>query len=116
MPLASRFARCALTAPFHPYRSIAQTAVCSLWHFPSACAGRALPATLSPWSPDFPPTHRYQYASGCPTVWTRQALVDLVEKYKAKSKRHQKQAKAETPDPEIEWPDNEAAEPCANAL
>ena len=30
-------------------------AVCFLWHFPSARAGRALPAALSAWSPDFPP-------------------------------------------------------------
>ena len=29
-------------------------AVCSLWHFPSGCPGRALPATLVSWSPDFP--------------------------------------------------------------
>src|SRR5438270_13676943 len=27
--------RCALTAPFHPYRNVAAAAVSSLWHFPS---------------------------------------------------------------------------------
>src|SRR5271170_7520551 len=27
--------RCALTAPFHPYLSLAARAVCFLWHFPS---------------------------------------------------------------------------------
>ena len=49
--------RCALTAPFHPCLIPGEpgpSAVCSLWHFPSACAGRALPATLVSWSPDFP--------------------------------------------------------------
>lgn len=32
-PLLER--RCALTAPFHPYRGLAAEAVCFLWHFPS---------------------------------------------------------------------------------
>jgi hypothetical protein len=35
VPRCLRFARCALTAPFHPYRVIAHTAVCFLWHYPS---------------------------------------------------------------------------------
>jgi len=45
-------ARCALTAPFHPYlcpeaqRPSGPSAVCSLWHFPSALAARALPGIL----------------------------------------------------------------------
>ncbi len=39
--------RCALTAPFHPYLCPeGPSAVCSLWHFPSAFAARALPGTL----------------------------------------------------------------------
>ncbi len=29
-------------------------AVSSLWRYPSACAGRALPGAAAPWSPDFP--------------------------------------------------------------
>jgi len=58
--------RCALTAPFHPY--LTSEAVCFLWHFPSACAGRALPAATSPWSPDFPPIPGYPDNSDCPTV------------------------------------------------
>ena len=33
-------------------------AVCSLWRCPSALAGRALPGTVSPWSPDFPRPRR----------------------------------------------------------
>jgi hypothetical protein len=39
--------RCALTAPFHPCLCPeGPSAVCSLWHFPSAFAARALPGTL----------------------------------------------------------------------
>ena len=51
-------ARCALTAPFHPYLRIAcavSLAVYFLWHFPWACAPQALPGALILWSPDFPP-------------------------------------------------------------
>src|SRR5262245_35499008 len=41
-------ARCALTAPFHPYLvSSRKQAVYFLWHFPSARAAQALPGTLS---------------------------------------------------------------------
>jgi len=55
-------ARCALTAPFHPclpHRPIedsAGLAVCFLWHFPWGRPRRALPGTVPPWSPDFPPS------------------------------------------------------------
>src|SRR6185295_6704218 len=38
--------RCALTAPFHPYRPIPERnrkAVSFLWHFPSRCRDRVLP-------------------------------------------------------------------------
>jgi len=53
VPPALPQARCALTAPFHPCRLAA--AVCSLLHFPWACARRTLSGTAYPWSPDFPP-------------------------------------------------------------
>ena len=33
----------------------ARRAVCSLWHFPWGRPRRALPGTVFPWSPDFPP-------------------------------------------------------------
>ena len=36
LPVALLPRRCALTAPFHPYLSLAARAVCSLWHFPSS--------------------------------------------------------------------------------
>ena len=67
-------ARCALTAPFHPYhgrRAEARLppAVCFLWHFPWGRPRRALPGTLSPWSPDFPPPRRERRNSGHPTIW-----------------------------------------------
>ena len=58
MPPTSPPARWALTPPFHPCRRLRVAprppAVCSLWRFPSGCPGRALPAAISPWSPDFP--------------------------------------------------------------
>ena len=47
-------ARCALTAPFHPYLALAGKAVCFLWHFPWGRPRRALPGTVFSWSPDFP--------------------------------------------------------------
>jgi hypothetical protein len=50
--------RCALTAPFHPYRPALKRnrkAVSSLWHFPSRCRDRVLPGMLPVRSSDFPP-------------------------------------------------------------
>ena len=44
--------RCALTAPFHPYRP--KAAVCSLLHFPWGRPRRPLAVTVFRWSPDFP--------------------------------------------------------------
>ena len=58
VPPLSPGARCALTAPFHPYRrgyEVPWPAVCSLWHCPWGRPRRALPGTAFPWSPDFPP-------------------------------------------------------------
>ena len=51
--------RWALTPPFHPYPSADpagpdRRAVSFLWRFPSGCPARALPGTVSSWSPDFP--------------------------------------------------------------
>ena len=45
--------RWALTPPFHLCR-VKHAADYSLWRFPSGLPGRALPAVISPWSPDFP--------------------------------------------------------------
>jgi hypothetical protein len=48
--------RCALTAPFHPYRSERKhaAAVYFLWHCPWVHTRRMLSGTVCPRSPDFP--------------------------------------------------------------
>ena len=75
VPLLLPVARWALTPPFHPYRAIvdpkaAETAaVCFLWHFPWGRPRRALPGTVVPWSPDFPPAFVNAKTGGRPTLW-----------------------------------------------
>ncbi len=73
LPAALLRRRCALTAPFHPYLSLAARAVCFLWHFPSndpahKSAG-ALPDVIRHTalrSSDFPPvSRRATVRSGC---------------------------------------------------
>ena len=60
LPYMSPRKRCALTAPFHPYRPCSLTcggttlAVYFLWHFPAGFPGWVLPSTLPIWCPDFP--------------------------------------------------------------
>ena len=67
--------RCALTAPFHPYRRPAcrgGLAVYFLWHFPWGRPRRALPGTVPPWSPDFPlPAYRGERPSNrlASSIW-----------------------------------------------
>src|SRR5262249_4052950 len=62
VPLALPQARCALTAPFHPYRPVApisgercgrRSVLCGT--FPGLNTRRTLSGTVCPWSPDFPP-------------------------------------------------------------
>jgi hypothetical protein len=67
-------ARCALTAPFHPCRPPPRRTGglggMFLWHFPWGRPRRALPGTVPPWSPDFPPLAKQNLTkSGHPTVW-----------------------------------------------
>jgi len=53
--------RCALTAPFHPYRRLNLPAVCFLWHFPSSGLDAAVPDVIrhaALRSSDFPPPAR----------------------------------------------------------
>lgn len=87
VPPPSPGARCALTAPFHPCPQARRPrrAVCSLWHFPWGCPRRALPGTVLPWSPDFPPPprgrrrpsdHPARFPHGR-TARTRQAVLPL---------------------------------------
>jgi len=42
-------------SPLPADRSLGAPAVYFLWHFPWGCPRRALPGTMFPWSPDFPP-------------------------------------------------------------
>ena len=73
LPAALLRRRCALTAPFHPYLSLAARAVCFLWHFPSSdpthkSAG-ALPDVIRHTalrSSDFPPASSEDDASDRP--------------------------------------------------
>src|SRR5438105_3092339 len=43
VPRRLRFARCALTAPFHHHHRLSPKAVCFLWHFPSDGLPTGLP-------------------------------------------------------------------------
>ena len=62
VPRRSLAGRWSLTPPFHPYRAIADPAVFSLWHFPSArletCSPHLLPCGITwrrvLWCSDFP--------------------------------------------------------------
>jgi hypothetical protein len=65
-------ARCALTAPFRPYRHEC-AAVCFLWHYPLGHPSRELPGTVPRWSPDFPPACGCPQTGGRPTLWQRRA-------------------------------------------
>ena len=64
VPPALPPARCALTAPFHPYRgkTLRTAAVCSLWHCPWVRTRRMLSGTACPRSPDFPPRQPFGFA------------------------------------------------------
>ena len=46
-----------------------ERAVCSLWHFPWGRPRRALPGSVFPWSPDFPPPRARGGDGGHPAVW-----------------------------------------------
>ena len=69
LPAALLRRRCALTAPFHPYLSLAARAVCFLWHFPSNRLEPAVPDVIRHTalrSSDFPPVlRRATVRSGC---------------------------------------------------
>ena len=63
LPCRPRYRRRGALLP-HPFTLAgeracgARPAVCFLWHFPWGRPRRALPGTVFPWSPDFPPPHR----------------------------------------------------------
>ncbi len=53
-----------------PAKPKGEQAVYFLWHFPWGRPRRALPGTVFPWSPDFPPSAGFPDAKGNhPTVW-----------------------------------------------
>ena len=56
LPCRPRYRRRGALLP-HPFTLAGRPrpAVCSLWHFPWGHPRRALPGTVFPWSPDFPP-------------------------------------------------------------
>src|ERR1017187_1173495 len=76
LPAALLRQRCALTAPFHPYLSLAARAGCFLWHFPSndpaPTSAGALPDVIRHTalrSSDFPPVlRRATVRSGCQQI------------------------------------------------
>ncbi len=81
MPRLLPAARCALTAPFHPYNGQA-VAVCFLWHFPWGHPRRMLSGAVFQWSPDFPQqAYRPQRSSGRLTV-SNKAIRGLCVKYR----------------------------------
>ena len=51
-----------------PLPAAERPAVCFLWHFPWGRPRRALPGTVFPWSPDFPPAPMRRRPSGCLTT------------------------------------------------
>ncbi len=67
-------ARCALTAPFHPYLILQNrpSAVCSLLHWSSAHAAQVLPGTLPCGARTFLPLHKAD--SNCPGQLTARII------------------------------------------
>ncbi len=77
MPFPLPGPRWALTPPFHPCRAARRPAVRFLWHFPWGRPRRALPGTVSPWSPVFPPRRPFgPCRSGRPAGWRPPAYRD----------------------------------------
>jgi hypothetical protein len=59
LPCHRRYRRRGALLP-HPFTlTFTKKAVCFLWHFPWGRPRRALPGTVFPWSPDFPPPARF---------------------------------------------------------
>src|SRR5215467_16049683 len=69
LPRVLPHARCALTAPFHPYLSASRQAVCFLCHCPSGCPDRALPGALPCGVRTFLPSTRHEVPTRTAIVW-----------------------------------------------
>jgi hypothetical protein len=80
LPPPLQTARCALTAPFHPYPGRKSEAVCSLWHLPSLSLHAQIPDVIRHTalrSSDFPlPEHLHAPAATARPTCTSM-LVDL---------------------------------------
>ena len=61
--------------PPDPGRNLHAPAVCFLWHFPWGCPRRALPGTVFPWSPDFPPLAGFPIARSSHPAIRRQIII-----------------------------------------
>ena len=78
----------------HPFtltgRPRGVSAVCFLWHFPWGRPRRALPGTVFPWSPDFPPLAGFPIArSSHPAI--RRLLIIRPKQPPAKAVKNRKQ-------------------------
>jgi len=87
MPHLLPAARCALTAPFHPYLQLISRenqlqAVYFLLHFPLAHATRLLAGAIFSWSPDFPPPFAKAMGDSHPTFWCAGNMVDFATESK----------------------------------
>ncbi len=70
VPVAGNAVRSCRTLSPLPADATSRPAVCFLWHFPWGHPRRALPGTVFPWSPDFPPPPgRSRNEGGHPAVW-----------------------------------------------
>ena len=62
--------------PADPSQSLGAPAVCFLWHFPWGCPRRALPGTVFPWSPDFPPLAGFPNARSSHPAIRRPVIIE----------------------------------------
>ena len=76
--------------PADPGLNLSAPAVCFLWHFPWGRPRRALPGTVFPWSPDFPPLAGFPIArSSHPAI--RRLLIIRPKQPPAKAVKNRKQ-------------------------
>src|SRR5262245_64936185 len=99
LPPALPSARCALTAPFHPYPAFALSgfgeAVCFLCHFPSGFPARALPGALPCGVRTFLPPPSFGLRRGKPGDLRWETLSPRAEGTADLSRRSAKGAKAD---------------------
>ena len=74
VPVAGDAVRSYRTLSPLPAGRKAAPAVCFLWHFPWGRPRRALPGTVLPWSPDFPPPTGFPRCEGRPSSRLAQVI------------------------------------------